>query len=155
MSSERRSWRRSKRPVALALGRRPGVEGGERGRSEETVGGVATEAPSTDVHGSSSFHGAAVSSIIAGFCFSLGMAVRGRDVVPDPDPNCPPNDANVLKAPVAPMVMALRPYEAVMGMMVTGRRRSLVNPARTFRFTWAGLDEARKVGSEMASADAV
>lgn len=66
-----------------------------------------------------------------------------------------PSEANVLNAPVAPYVMALKPSSAVLGMMVTGRRRTLVNPARTFFLTWAGLEEARKVGSEMARSEAV
>jgi hypothetical protein len=69
--------------------------------------------------------------------------------------SCVPSEAKVSMTPVAPYVIAFKPYEAVFGMIVTGRRRTLVKPARTFFLTWAGFDDARKVGSDTASADAV
>lgn len=67
----------------------------------------------------------------------------------------PPSDANVLNAPVAPYVIAFKPYDAVFGMIVTGSKRTFVNPARTFFLTWAGFADARNVGSEVAKSDAV
>lgn len=69
--------------------------------------------------------------------------------------SCVPSEAKVSMTPVAPYVIAFKPYEAVFGMMVTGRRRTLVKPARTFFLTCAGFDDARNVGSETASAEAV
>lgn len=82
------------------------------------------------------------------------VGVRAREAALE-FPSPPPSEAKVLNAPVAPVVMALRPNEAVFGMMVTGRSSTFVKPARTFFLTCAGFCDARKVGSEMARSEAV
>lgn len=110
-----------------------------------------SERLSTETGGLSALQGVSFST--SSLRVLTGVA-RARDfeaglfVAPNPE-------AMVLKAPVAPTVMALRPKLAVLGMIVTGRRRTLVKPARTFRLTWAGFREERKVGSERASSSSV
>jgi hypothetical protein len=47
---------------------------------------------------------------------------------------------------VLPVTMAFTPKVTVRGTMVTGKSSTSRNPARTFRLTWSGFDEERKVG---------
>lgn len=125
-----------------------------RDEEDEEVGGRGSPPQADELD--SMEGGRTTVGVVGGLSTEDGSAgVRAREVDADPPERPPPSEANVLKAPVAPVVMALRPNEAVLGMMVTGRRRTLVKPARTFFLTCAGFCEARKVGSDMARSEAV